>query len=54
MVVFDRGRLVGEPWVTLHDGILTLDTHEYVELPGFQPPVRVFRRVPPGVRPGGE
>jgi len=50
VVLFDRGRLLDQPWVTLHDGILTLGTAAYVELQTF-PPVRVFRRETAAERP---
>jgi 4-amino-4-deoxy-L-arabinose transferase-like glycosyltransferase len=44
LVLFDRGRLRDQPWVALRDGTLMLGSESYVELPGFEPPVRVFRR----------
>jgi 4-amino-4-deoxy-L-arabinose transferase-like glycosyltransferase len=54
VVLFDRGRLLDQPGVTLHDGTLTIGPDVYVELPGVQPPVRVFRRRSSGPGPSTE
>lgn len=45
VVLFDRGLLAREPWVSLSGRTLRLATTVYDEIEGFEAPVRVFRRV---------
>lgn len=54
VVVFERGRLLGESWVSLRDGVLTIGSTRYVEVvrPGPQTTptgsIRIFQRQGPG------
>ena len=47
VVVFERGRLLGESWVSLRDNVLTIGPARYVEVVRPGPPsrgIRIFQR----------